>query len=274
MPLLTLADVAGLPLVGHSARLTLLYANDFAAPLTQGRSHGPRGEGSHASDADSMVPFHYCVVVDTGRDGVRAARFPTIREQPGGGNHYSWFAAYVACRGGLVEGDRLYAWTVHLPEVLRLNTRCSFYENRFVFALGIEDKENHLGLRFDDDRTMAWTRGLNEREERLGRLGLRRPLAPGEALRFSAAVRWRSDAVAIAIDAADGPLAVGIAPATSLARASVAVLSSSGNTIGDNHDPSRFCRLSQVRVHAVESGRDGHALLDDAALVPPGLSRR
>jgi len=274
MPLPTLADAAGLPLVPHHARLTPLYANDFGAPLMQGRSQGPRGEGSHAADADSLVPFHYRVVVDTGRDGLRAARFPTIREQPGGGNHYSWFAAYVACRHGLAEGDRLYAWTVHLPKTLRLDARCSYYENRHVFALGVEDKENHLGLRFDTDRSLVWVRGLNEREEILGRVGLRRALAPGEALRFSTAVRWSSDAVAVSIDGEDGPLAVGIAPTTSLSRASVAVLSSSGNTVGDNQDPAQFCRLSQVRVHAIESGRDGVAMLDDAPLLPPGLRLR
>jgi hypothetical protein len=54
----------------------------------------------------------------------------------------------------------------------------------------------------------------------------------------------------------------------------VAVLSSSGNTVPDNHDASEFCRLSQVRVHAVESGRDGPAMLDDALLLPPGLRWR
>jgi hypothetical protein len=274
MPLPALIDLAGLPLVGHHARLTPLYANDFAAPFMQGRSQGPRGEGTHVADADSMVPFHYRVVVDHGHDGLRAARFPTMREQPGGGNFYSWFAAYVSCRHGLAEGDRLYAWTVHLPKKVQLDGRCSYYENRHVFALGIEDKENHLGLRFDGDRALVWCRGLNESEELLGRITLRRALVPGEALRFSTAVRWGSDAVAVAVDAEDGPLAVGIAPATPLSRASVAVLSSSGNTIGDNHDPGLFCRLSQVRVHAVESGRDGQAMLDDAPLMPPALKGR
>ena len=182
MPLPALVDVAGLPLVGHHARLTPLYANDFAAPFMQGRSQGPRGEGSHVADADSMVPFHYRVVVDHGHDGLRAARFPTMREQPGGGNFYSWFAAYVSCRHGLAEGDRLYAWTVHLPKKLQLDARCSYYENRHVFALGVEDKENHLGLRFDGDRALVWCRGLNEREELLGRITLRRTLVPGDVL--------------------------------------------------------------------------------------------
>lgn len=274
MPLPTQPDPACLPFVGHHARLTPLYANDFAAPFTQGRSQGPRGEGSHTADADSMVPFHYRVVVESGRDGQRTVRFPTMREQPGGGNFYSWFAAYVACRHGLAEGDRLYAWTVHLPQTLRLHERCAYYENRHVFALGVEDMENHLGLRFEHEHSLVWVRGLNEREELLGHVTLRRGLVPGEALRFSAAVRWGSDAVAVSIDGGDGPLAVGIAPTISLSRTSVAVLSSSGNTVPDNHDASEFCRLSQVRVHAVESGRDGPAILDDALLLPPGLRWR
>ena len=274
MPLPIQHDPAGLPFVGHHARLTPLYANDFALPSPQGRSHGPRGEGSHTADADSMVPFHYRVVVERGRDGLRTARFPTMREQPGGGNFYSWFATYVACRHGLAEGDRLYAWTVHLPQTLRLHERCAYYENRHVFALGVEDTENHLGLRFENERALAWVRGLDTQEERLGHVTLRRELVPGEALRFSAAVRWGSDAVAVSVDGADGPLAVGIAPTISLSRTSVAVLSSSGNTVSTNDDASEFCRLSQVRVHAVEAGRDGPAILDDALLLPSGVRSR
>lgn len=268
MPLTSLSDAAGLPLVGHSARLTPLYDNDFTSTDTQGRSGGPRGEGPCAQDADSLAPFHYPVVTDTAADGTPAARFPTRRESPGGGQFYSWFQTYVVCRGALVEGDRLYAWTVHLPRAFDLAARCAYHENRHVFALGIENTENHLGLRFANDHTLAWVTGLAEREKVIGLVPLRRPLRPGEALRFTAAVRWSSDAVAISVEAEDGPLAVSIAPQTSLLRASVAVLSSSGNTIGDDVDAALFCRLSRIRVHAVEAGRPA-ALMDDAPLVPP-----
>jgi len=65
----------------------LAYRNDFSSPTTQGRSAGPAGQGPLAADADSMVAFHYEVVVDTLADGTRAARFPTGAEQPGGATY-------------------------------------------------------------------------------------------------------------------------------------------------------------------------------------------
>jgi hypothetical protein len=280
MSTLTVRSAAGLPLVGHHARVTLLYANDFTETATQGRSLGPRGEGLHAADADCMVPFQYRVVVDTGRDGRRAARFPTKREQPGGGNYYSWFAAYVACRRGLATGDRLYTWTVHLPRTLRLDSRCGYYENRHVFSIGVEDRESHIGVRFENERSLVWTRGVNAHEEVLGSIELRRALRPGEPVQFSSAVRWDTGAVAVAIDGDDGVLAVGTAPITSLTHASVAVLSSSGNTASSNEDPSEFCRLSQVRVYAVDTAGEGRSearsseSLEDGSLVLPASRDR
>ena len=60
-------------LLGRAARLSVLYSNDFDGLVPQGRSGGPRGSGPLASDADSMVPFHYRVVVDTVANRTRAA---------------------------------------------------------------------------------------------------------------------------------------------------------------------------------------------------------
>jgi hypothetical protein len=213
-----------------------------------------------------MVPFHYTVVVDE-RAGIRAARFPTRREQPGGGRFYSWFASYIACRRALAQGNRLYGWTIHLPRRMRLGERCGSYENRFLFSLGVEDSENHLGLRFGDVQTLYWVSGLNGTEEIVQTFRMRRPLRAGEALRVTTAVQFSVDAVAASITGTDGLLGECAPPAVSLDRASVAVLSSTGNTHGDDDDDDMFFRLSQVRVYAVDrDAASQHVETDDAEL--------
>ena len=265
---------AATTLVDAGSTLELLYENRFDGRTPQGRSHGPRGTGPAAADADSMVPFHYRVVVETLDDGQHVTRFPTRPEQPGGGDCYGWFASYVACRKSLVGDRRLYGWTVHLPTTFDLNNRCSYHENRFIFSLGIEDRESHLGLRFDGDDGLLWTVGLHPHERVLGRVRLTRRLRGLDRLRCTTAVDYLHGACAVAIEDHDGAiLAQAVAPAGfSLQRSSVAVLSSSGNTAADSHDTTRFCRLGHVTVHRVMA-RLAEVVVDDDddVLVPPDL---
>ena len=260
-------------LVDAGSALELLYENRFSGRTPQGRSHGPRGEGPAAADADSLVPFHSRVVVETLDDGEHVTRFPTRHEQPGGGNSYGWFASYVACRNSLVRDRRLYGWTVHLPASFDLDSRCSYYENRFIFSLGIEDRESHLGLRFDGDDCLLWTVGLQQHERVLGRMPLVRPLRGLDRLRCTTAVDFQHGGCAVAIEDQHGAmLAQSVAPeGFSLERTTVAVLSSGGNTSADNDDSTRFCRLGHVTVHRVMA-RLVEVIHDDGdVLVPPDL---
>jgi hypothetical protein len=240
------------------ARARVVYENDFTATTTQGRSAGPQGRGALASDIDSMVGFHYRVVVDALADGTRCARFPTGIEQPGGGPGYSWFGSYVCGRTRALDDVTAWAFTVIVPRHVDVTSRCSYYENRFVASVGVEDRESLLGVRFDGDDELIWVHGLSADPRRpspgtvVDRIPLGARLVGGERLRCLFAVDVRAGRAVFGVRCAERDIDVAVVAPTvvDLMRADSIVVSSSGNTISSDDDPELFFRLADVVVTA------------------------
>ncbi|MDP2342346.1 MAG: hypothetical protein Q8O67_15430 [Deltaproteobacteria bacterium] len=233
----------------------VVYTNDFSSRGEQGRSRGPMGSGELAAAADSMCPFHYRVSVDVDPDGSRSARFPTRTEQPGGGRSYCWFQSYVLGRGALLTGVTAWRWTVLVPTSVELTTPCSYYENRYVASVGIEDKVNHLGVRFDGHERLVWTRGHQPPDEDvLDVIPLGTRIVGGERLQFTLGVDVAAGRSALAIrDDARG-IAVSLAgPIVDLGKANAISVSSSGNHLDTDTDTSKFFKMADVRI--AQTGR-------------------
>jgi hypothetical protein len=231
----------------------VLYANDFTATTTQGRSGGPAGRGPCAADIDVLVPFHYRVVVDTLDDGTRAVRFPTGREQPGGGPGYSWFAPLVRGRGALLRAPTAWGFTVIVPRPFDNTVACAYHENRFVLSVGRENVENLGGLRFDGPDELVWVRGGNGRgyrSEVLDRLPLGSRLVGGEQLRFTVGVDVGAGRLLASVRCGPRGIDTGSAVpiALDLARADCIVVSASGNSLSSDDDANWFFRLADVVV--------------------------
>jgi len=228
----------------------VVYANNFSSRQQQGRSGGPRGTGELAGAADSLCPFHYRVAVDVDVDGTCSARFPTRTEQPGGGSHYCWFQSYVIGRGPLLTGVTAWRWTVLVPTSVELTTPCSYYDNRYLASIGIEEKVNHLGVRFDGHERLVWTRGHQVPDERvLDAIPLGTRLVGGERLQLTLGVHIAAGRTALAIRDDARHLAVSLAgPIVDLSKANAIVLSSSGNHLDTDTDTSKFFRIADVSV--------------------------
>jgi hypothetical protein len=240
------------------AAAAVVYENDFGAMTTQGRSRGPQGRGTLAADIDSMVAFRYRVVVDTLADGTRGARFPTGVEQPGGGPGYSWFGSYVCGRRRALDDVTAWAFTVIVPRHVDVTNRCSYYENRFVASVDVEDRESLLGVRFDGDDELIWVRGLNVDPKHpspgavVDRIPLGARLVGGERLRCIFAVDVRAGRAVFGVRCAERSIDVAVvSPAVvDLSRADAILVSSSGNTISSDDDPGLFFRIADVVVTA------------------------
>jgi hypothetical protein len=237
----------------HAGDAVVLYESDFAASVVQGRSRGPRGRGPLCADVDVMVPFHYRVVVETLPDGLRVARFPTAREQPGGGPGYSWFSAYACGRGAVLRAPTVWGFTVVLPRPVELAERCRHHENRFVLSVGREDKENLVGLRFDGPDELVWVRGSDARAAggaSLDRLPLGARLVGGERLRFTVGVDRDRGVVAASVRCSAPDVDVGsVCPvAVDLARADCVVVAPAGNALSSDTDAALFARLASIVV--------------------------
>lgn len=256
---------------GDAGGARVVYENDFSSSERQGRSGGPRGRGPLSDAADCICPFHYRVVVDRHADGSRSARFPTRREQPGGGEHYCWFQSAVVGRGPFLQRVTAWQWTIRVPTSLDLTSRCSYYENRYVASIGVENRVNHLGVRFDGNEQLVWTRGHQAPDERvLDVIPLNVRLVGGERLRLTLGVNVGSGRSAFAVrDDARG-IAVSVqGPTVDLTAADSIAVSSSGNHLDTDEDTAAFFALADVVV--AQSDARAKTTVDDVEpVVPPG----
>jgi hypothetical protein len=231
------------------------YVNDGTGGPA-GRSGGPRGGGSWDGDASIEAPFHYRVVSVPGDDGAARMRFPTRREQPGGGRGYFAFNAYAVLRKRFLGEPVGCAWTVDVPARSELSERGWYHENRFVFSAGIENVRNSVGVRFIDEGRLGVFLDASDTPEAVLDLGID---CRGTRLHLAVALGSTLHPGRFVLHANEGGVVVNVDPVQlTAANVDALVMSSAGNglaqpgaggpweTNDDDDDEALFFWISDI----------------------------